>query len=279
MSSTSVISSRRWGSSKLSNGVSYWRKTEHARTIIVVLAALTAIWELSVHLFGIRAFLLPAPSIVIADIFANPLFFGRQSLYTLYVTTAGFMIALVGGVLAAIAIVSSSFIDRTFYTLLVATNSIPKVALAPLFVIWLGTGGAPKIAIAAIIAIFPIVINTTVGLRAIDNDMIDLARSARASRLDIMMKVRFPNALPSLFAGAKIGVSFALIGAIVGEFVAGEQGLGYVILTSQATFNSTRAFAAIVVLGILGTIMFFAIEWIERWMLPWHVSQRAKKGH
>ncbi|RJF69227.1 ABC transporter permease [Rhodopseudomonas palustris] len=259
--------------------MSYWRKTEHARTIIVVLAALTAIWELSVHLFGIRAFLLPAPSIVIADIFANPAFFGRQSLYTLYVTTAGFMIALVGGVLAAIAIVSSSFIDRTFYTLLVATNSIPKVALAPLFVIWLGTGGAPKIAIAAIIAIFPIVINTTVGLRAIDNDMIDLARSARASRLDIMMKVRFPNALPSLFAGAKIGVSFALIGAIVGEFVAGEQGLGYVILTSQATFNSTRAFAAIVVLGILGTIMFFAIEWIERWMLPWHVSQRAKKGH
>ncbi|ABD07791.1 Binding-protein-dependent transport systems inner membrane component [Rhodopseudomonas palustris HaA2] len=259
--------------------MSYWRRTEPARTIVVVLAVLTAIWELSVHLFGIRAFLLPAPSIVIADIVANPVFFGRQSLYTLYVTTAGFLIALIGGVLAAIAIVSSSFIDRTFYTLLVATNSIPKVALAPLFVIWLGTGGAPKIAIAAIIAIFPIVINTTVGLRAIDHDMIDLARSARASRLDIMMKVRFPNALPSLFAGAKIGVSFALIGAIVGEFVAGEQGLGYVILTSQATFNSTRAFAAIVVLGILGTIMFFAIEWIERWMLPWHVSQRAKTGH
>ncbi|MCG6205252.1 ABC transporter permease [Rhodopseudomonas sp. HC1] len=259
--------------------MSYWRRTEHARTIIVVLAVLGAIWELSVHLFGIRAFLLPAPSIVIADIVSHPGFFGRQSLYTLYVTTAGFLIALVGGVLAAIAIVSSSFIDRTFYTLLVATNSIPKVALAPLFVIWLGTGGAPKIAIAAIIAIFPIVINTTVGLRAIDSDMIDLARSARASRLDIMMKVRFPNALPSLFAGAKIGVSFALIGAIVGEFVAGEQGLGYVILTSQATFNSTRAFAAIVVLGVLGTIMFFAIEWIERWMLPWHVSQRANKGH
>ena len=109
-------------------------------------------------------------------------------------------------------------------------------------------------------------------------DMIDLARSARAPRRDIMMKVRFPNALPSLFAGAKIGISFALIGAIVGEFVAGEQGLGYVILTSQATFNSIRAFAAIVVLGVLGTIMFFMIEAVERWMLPWHVSQRSQKG-
>jgi NitT/TauT family transport system permease protein len=258
--------------------MSYWRKTEQTRTIIIVLAVLVVVWELSVRVFGIRSFLLPPPTIVIADIFGNPAFFAKASLYTLYVTSVGFLIALVGGVLLAIAIVSSSFIDRTFYTLLVATNSIPKVALAPLFVIWLGTGGAPKIAIAAIIAIFPIVINTTVGLRAIDNDMIDLARSARALRRDVMLKVRFPNALPSLFAGAKIGVSFALIGAIVGEFVAGEQGLGYVILTSQATFNSTRAFAAILVLGVLGTFMFFMIEAVERWMLPWHVSQRSQKG-
>jgi NitT/TauT family transport system permease protein len=278
MSSTSVISSRRWGLSKQNEPMNYWRKTEQTRTIIVVLAVLVVVWEMSVRIFGIRSFLLPAPTIVLSDIIGNPIFFGKQSLYTLYVTSVGFLIALVGGVLAAIAIVSSSFIDRTFYTLLVATNSIPKVALAPLFVIWLGTGGAPKIAIAAIIAIFPIVINTTVGLRAIDNDMIDLARSARAPRRDIMLKVRFPNALPSVFAGAKIGISFALIGAIVGEFVAGEQGLGYVILTSQATFNSTRAFAAILVLGVLGTIMFFIIEAIERWMLPWHVSQRSQKG-
>jgi NitT/TauT family transport system permease protein len=257
--------------------MNYWRKTEQIRSIIAVLAVLVLVWEMSVRIFGIRSFLLPAPTAVLSDILGNPVFFARQSLYTLYVTTVGFLIALVGGILAAIAIVSSSFIDRTFYTLLVATNSIPKVALAPLFVIWLGTGGAPKIAIAAIIAIFPIVINATVGLRAIDDDMIDLARSARASRRDIMLKVRFPNALPSVFAGAKIGISFALIGAIVGEFVAGEQGLGYVILTSQATFNSTRAFAAIVVLGVLGTIMFFIIEAIERWMLPWHVSQRSRK--
>jgi NitT/TauT family transport system permease protein len=278
MSSTSVISSRRWGFSKQNDLMSYWRKTEQTRTIIIVLAVLVVVWELSVRVFGIRSFLLPAPTVVISDIIDNPAFFAKQSLYTLYVTSVGFLIALVGGVLLAIAIVSSSFIDRTFYTLLVATNSIPKVALAPLFVIWLGTGGAPKIAIAAIIAIFPIVINTTVGLRAIDNDMIDLARSARAPRRDVMLKVRFPNALPSLFAGAKIGISFALIGAIVGEFVAGEQGLGYVILTSQATFNSMRAFAAILVLGVLGTIMFFMTEAVERWMLPWHVSQRSQKG-
>ena len=110
--------------------------------------------------------------------------------------------------------------------------------------------------------------------------MIDMARSARAPDHDIMLKIRLPNALPSIFAGAKVGISFALIGAIVGEFVAGERGLGYVILTSQATFNSPRAFAAIILLSVIGTIMFFIVELGERWFLPWHVSQRnARTAH
>jgi NitT/TauT family transport system permease protein len=256
----------------------WWKQSEYARTVVVVLAVLVALWELSVRFFGIRTFLLPAPSLVLADIANHPVFYTNQSLYTIYVTMIGFGIAVVTGVLAAIAIVSSRFLDRTFYTLLVATNSVPKVALAPLFVIWLGTGGEPKVAIAAIIAVFPIVINATLGLRAVDADMIDLARSARAAGHAIMLKIRFPNALPSMFAGAKIGISFALIGAIVGEFVAGERGLGYVILTSQATFNSPRAFAAILLLGVIGTIMFFVVELFERWLLPWHMSQRNRKS-
>ena len=242
------------------------------------MALVVALWEVIVHAFGIRAFLLPAPSVVIADIFNHPTFFAAQSMYTMYITLYGFFIALVGGVLLAIAIVSSRVLDKMFYTLLVATNSVPKVALAPLFVIWLGTGSAPKVAIAAIIAIFPIVINTTIGLRAIDNDMIDLALSARSSRRDIMMKIRFPNALPSVFAGTKIGISFALIGAIVGEFVAGEKGLGSVILTSQASFNSARAFAAILLLGIIGTVMFYVVAAVEKWALPWHISQRSRRA-
>ena len=277
MSNTSAVSSRRWARSGRTSAVRLWRKAEHTRSVIILLTILILVWEISVRVLGIRSFILPAPTVVLADLANNPWFFGRQSFYTFYVTAVGFMIALVGGICAAMAIVSSRLIERSLYTFLVTTNSIPKVALAPLFVIWLGTGAAPKIAIAAIIAIFPIVINTTTGLRALDSDMLDLARSARASKRDIMLKVRLPNALPSVFAGAKIGISFALIGAIVGEFVAGEQGLGYVILTSQATFNSTRAFAAIVVLGLLGTLLFFAVEAFERRALPWHVSQRARE--
>jgi NitT/TauT family transport system permease protein len=259
--------------------MSLWAKTEYTRTVVIVLVTLTIVWEAAVRLLHIKAFILPAPSKVFLDIFNYPQFYFEQSLYTIYVTMVGFAMAVAFGVALAIAIVSSKFLERTLYTLLVALNSVPKVALAPLFVIWLGTGGAPKIAIAALIAVFPIVINTTLGLRAIDPEMIDLARSARATKRHVMMKIRFPNALPSIFAGAKVGISFALIGAIVGEFVAGEFGLGYVILTSQSTFNTPRAFGAILLLGVIGTIMFFVVDLCERWLLPWHVSQRGAEAN
>jgi NitT/TauT family transport system permease protein len=255
-----------------------WQRSEYARTVATVLLLTIGAWELAVRMFGIRTFLLPPPSLIAAEIFNHPGFYAFQSLYTIYITAIGFALAVICGIGLAIAIVSSKFLDRTLYTLLVASNAVPKVALAPIFVIWLGTGGEPKVAIAALIAVFPIVINTTLGLRAVDPDMIDLARSARAPNHDVMLKIRLPNALPSIFAGAKVGISFALIGAIVGEFVAGERGLGYVILTSQATFNSPRAFAAIVLLSAIGTVMFFAVELCERWLLPWHVSQRGAKA-
>ena len=252
-----------------------WRESEYARTVVGVLVAAVLVWEAAVHAFGIRTFILPAPSLIFADLARTPVYYLQQSAATIWVTGIGFLIALVGGVLMAIGIVSWRWVDRSLYTLLVATNSVPKVALAPLFVIWLGTGGEPKIAIAALIAIFPVVINAVMGLRAVEPDMLDLARSARASRAAVITKIRFPNALPSIFAGAKVGISFALIGAIVGEFVAGERGLGYVILTSQAAFNTTRAFSALVLLGMIGTIMFFLVELAERLLLPWHISQRG----
>ena len=258
--------------------MAWWRHSEYARTVMLVLLLTVGAWELAVRMFGIRTFLLPPPSLVATEIYNNPGFYAFQSLYTIYITAIGFALAVIFGIALAIAIVSSKFLDRTLYTLLIASNSVPKVALAPIFVIWLGTGGEPKVAIAALIAVFPIVINSTLGMRAVDPDMIDLARSARAPNHAVMLKIRLPNALPSIFAGAKVGISFALIGAIVGEFVAGERGLGYVILTSQATFNSPRAFAAIVLLSVIGTIMFFAVELCERWLLPWHVSQRNARA-
>jgi NitT/TauT family transport system permease protein len=152
------------------------------------------------------------------------------------------------------------------------------VALAPLFVMWLGVGIEPKVAIALMIAIFSIVIDTILGLRSVDPDMLSLAKASRASQWHILFKIRLPNALPSMFAGMKVGIAFALVGAIVGEFVAGQVGLGAMIMQAQGSFDSARAFAAIVLLAVMGTVLFYLVELAERLCLPWHTSQRGQKG-
>jgi len=253
------------------------QRFERVTSIVLVLVGAILLWEIGVIVFRPMEFILPAPSVVVVTFFEAPSYFLKHTLYTLVITLTGFAISVIAGVLCAIGIVYSKFLDRTLYTLLVALNSVPKVALAPLFVIWMGTNSEPKIAIAIAIAIFPIVIDGVLGLRSVDPDMIDLARTSRASPVQILMKIRFPNALPSIFAGMKVAISFALIGAIVGEFVAGEIGLGHVILFNQGMFDTPRVFVALAILGLLGTVLFYSVDLAERLVLPWHVSQRG--GH
>lgn len=255
--------------------LAFVKRWERLWSVVAVLCAAVLVWEIAVAVVRPRAFILPAPSTVFAELLASPAYFVRHTAATLWTTLVGFALALVLGVGCAVGIVYSRFLDRTLYTLLVALNSVPKVALAPLFVIWMGTGAEPKIAIALLIAIFAIVIDTVLGLRSVDPEMVNLARAARASPLAILVKIRFPNALPSMFAGMKVAISFSLVGTIVGEFVAGETGLGHVILVSQGLFDTPRVFAAIVVLGMLGTVLFYAVDLAERMALPWHVSQRG----
>ena len=249
------------------------------RDAVLIVASVLLLWELSVILFKPSPLILPAPSPVIAEFLTTPGVFLRHSGFTLAITAAGFSIAVILGVFLAVGIVYSRFLERTVYTLLVALNSIPKVALAPLFVIWLGTGTEPKLAVAVMLAIFPIVIDTVLGLRSVDPDMLNLARVSKASPLQVLWKIRFPCALPSLFAGMKVAISFALVGAIVGEFVAGGNGLGFQILVAQGQFDTARVFVSLLLLGLMGTVLFYAVDFAERLCLPWHVSQRPQGGH
>ena len=238
------------------------------------------LWEIGVRIFHPAAFVLPAPIAILQELVDAPAFLFRQSMFTLGTTLAGFVLALILGFAAAVGIIYSRFLERTLYTLLVALNSIPKVALAPIFVIWMGTGAEPKIAIALTIAIFATVIDTVLGLKSVDPDLVALARTAHASELQILLKLRLPSALPSIFSGMKIAISLALVGTIVGEFVAGNTGLGQVILQSQGMFQTPRVFAAVILLGVMGTILFYSIEWLEKVLVPWHVSQRVTiAGH
>lgn len=251
-----------------------WAKTESSRLILLTILVLLCIWEVGVRVFEVREFMLPAPSKIIVEFFQSPRYLLMQSLSTLQTTVVGFALAVVLGVVVAIGIVSSRFLDRTLYSLLVALNAVPKVALAPLFIIWLGTGAAPKIAVAMLIAIFPILIDTVLGLKSADPEMLDMARVNQASRAKILWKIRFPNALPSIFSGMKVGVSFALVGTIVGEFVAGGSGLGHVILVAQGSFDTPTVFVALALLCVLGVFLFKLIEIFEKKLLGWHASQR-----
>src|ERR1700722_13792196 len=246
------------------------------RDIVVVLAAALLLWEIGVRIFHPSPLILPAPSMVVVEFFQAPALYLRHLAFTLVMTLFGFVLAVVLGVALAVGIIYSRFLERTAYTLLVALNSIPKVALAPLFVIWMGTGPEPKIAIALMLAIFPIVIDAVLGLRSVDPDMLNLARVSKASSWAVLTKIRFPCALPSLFAGMKVGISFALVGAIVGEFVAGNNGLGTVVLVAEGQFDTTRVFAALVILGLMGAGLFHAVELVEALLLPWHPSHRAR---
>ena len=246
------------------------------RDVVVVLSAALLLWEAGVRLFKPSPLILPAPSAIFAAFLETPGLFMRHLGFTLGMTCIGFALAVVLGVALAVGIVYSRFLERTIYTLLVALNSIPKVALAPLFVIWMGTGPEPKVAIALMLAIFPIVIDTVLGLRSVDPDMLHLARVSKASPWAVLTKIRFPCALPSLFAGMKVAISFALVGAIVGEFVAGSHGIGFQILVAQGQFDTVRVFVSLLLLGLVGTVLFFLVDYAERLLLPWHVSQRAR---
>jgi NitT/TauT family transport system permease protein len=245
-----------------------------AISVILVIGGFFALWELGVRVFAVPNFILPSPSEIAVELASDPMWYARHAAYTVGSCMLGFFLALVLGILAAIGIVYSR-VENTLYTLLVSLNSIPKIALAPLFIIWMGTGASSKVAISMLIALFAIVIDTVLGLRSVDPDVLDLTKSMRATPLQVLWKVRFPTALPAMFAGMKVAISLALVGAIAGEFVASQVGLGYAILTAQGMFQTTRVFAAIVLLGVLGTVLFYLVNLIERWVVPWHVSQRS----
>ena len=251
-------------------------------SLVLVVMALMALWEAAVRIGDIKAFLLPAPSVVLQSIAQKPLWYLQHAYQTLVETFLGFAFAVFFGILIAICIVYSRVLEHSLYTFLVTMNAVPKIAIAPLFVVWLGTGLEPKVAVAALVAIFPIVIDTVQGLRSVEPAMLDLARSLRGSPLKVLWKIRAPCALPSVFAGLKVGISLAFIGAIVGEFISSQGGLGYVVVTSQSNFETAQMFAAILILALLSLLLFNLIELSEHLLLPWHVSRRRDRrpaGH
>ncbi|MDB5592099.1 ABC transporter permease [Enterovirga sp.] len=236
-------------------------------------------WEVAVRILGVRPIMLPPPSAILHELSTAPLWFAEQAVYTTLITLAGFAMAAVLGVAFSILIVEWAVLERILFPLFVALNSVPKVAVAPLFIIWFGTGSEPKIAIAFLIAVFAVVIDSALGLRSVPADTLDLARALHGSRFKVLVRIKLYCALPHIFAGLKVAMSLALVGAIVGEFVSSGRGLGYVILTAQGQFDTARVFAAIAILGVLGVVLIGALDVVERYALPWRHRVAPGSGH
>lgn len=244
---------------------------------ITLILGLALIWDMSVRVFAIPEYLLPAPLDVLARIHQEFPALLRHSLATLKVILVGFGISAVAGVLLALLVVLNRTADRILMPIIVGSQTIPKVAIAPLFVVWLGFGMTPKVVATVLISFFPIVVSTVAGLRAIEADMVDLVRSMGGAPHKVLLKARIPFALPQMFSGFKIAITSAVVGAIVAEFVGADVGLGYVILTASAAMDGTLVWSALLILVVLGILLFVITVQLERAVIPWHVSQRAAR--
>jgi ABC-type nitrate/sulfonate/bicarbonate transport system permease component len=236
---------------------------------LVLLAALVGLWELLVAVLDTRPYILPAPS-AIFGVFAE-----KGDLLPIHIRTtaleaiAGIGAAAVGGVTLAVLIASVPLIRRVLYPIAVTSQTIPMIVLAPLLVVWLGLGIEPKVTVVALVCFFPIVVSTVDGLAAADREMVALVRSMGANRLEVLRHVLIPSAVPSFFAGLKIAAAYAVIGAIFGEWVGAQNGLGIFIIRSRSAYQTDQIFAAIVVIAVLSIALFVAVHLLARVASPW----------
>lgn len=237
------------------------------------------LWELIVWITGVRPYLLPSPSLVVVDLVKHAQEIFGYSIITGYEILLGYFLSILVGIPIGLMIYYSKFLERTIYPFLVASQTVPKVAIAPLLVIWFGWGIWPKIIVAFLIAFFPIVIDTVVGLKATQPEMIYLVRSMGATRMQIFWKISLPNALPNIFGALKVAITLAVVGAVIGEFVASDQGLGYLLVVSQGYLDTPMMFAGIVALSALGIIFFSIIEIMEKIFIPWRNEEKGLESH
>jgi NitT/TauT family transport system permease protein len=251
------------------------RRVRKTLFYLAYVAVLLIAWEGFVRIFGISRLLLPAPSLVASEAIEFGDLIITSSAITLVEAAIGFVIAAVVGIGLALVITYSTIAGTLIMTSLVAVNATPKVAVAPILVIWLGLGLESKIALAFLLSFFPIVVNAIRGFADVPNDLINLYRLMQAKPLQLFTKVRLPSALPAIFDGFKIALPIAMIGAVAGEFVAARQGLGYQIVLAFSNFNAPLVFAAVITIAVEATILFQILVFIENRLLFWRPSKEV----
>lgn len=242
--------------------------------VLVVFLVLFLTWELAVRLFGIKEYLLPPPTRVWTEFVKR----FDPVMASAWVTTqeilAGFALAVVVSIPLAAAISYSRFMENAVYPAIVFLQIVPKIAIAPLFIIWFGFGFTPKVLLVFLLSFFPIVVAAIAGFKSVDPDIMDFARTTGAGGWRLFAKIRLPQALPHIFTGLKVGAALSATAAVVAEFVASDKGLGYLLLQYNGQLETPMVFAIIVLLSLIGLAVYYAVEVVERLTIPWHVSQQ-----
>ncbi|MGW4942759.1 ABC transporter permease [Actinoplanes sp. NPDC004185] len=233
------------------------------------LAVAIGLWWAGTTLFAINTVVLPSPPAVIDGFNRYRQFLVDEAGHTTAATVEGFLLSVAVGVLLGVAIAAWGPFERMFSPLLVAFNAVPKVALAPLVLIWFGYGRTPILAMAFMVCFFPIVLSTATGLTSTPADLVELARSMDASRVQTFARIRLPAALPQIFVGLKVAMPLAVIGVVVGEMQYGESGLGTIIVQTSGQGDTSTAFAAITLLALISIVLYYVLVLVERLALPW----------
>jgi NitT/TauT family transport system permease protein len=243
---------------------------------LLTLLVIVALWQAAVSVLGVPSFLVPAPLTVVARLHQQAGLLATHTLSTLIVTLLGFGGGIVLGIAAALGITMSRAVERFLLPLVVFSQVVPKIAIAPLLIIWFGFSTQGRVIVAFLICFFPILIGTVTGLKSVEAELLDLTRQLRASRWQTFWMLSFPSALPHIFAGLKVAITLAVVGAIVAEWVGSDTGLGYMLLVANGAFDVVLSFSVLVILTFLGVVLFAAVDLLERLVLPWHVSRRLE---
>jgi NitT/TauT family transport system permease protein len=264
-------------SSETNVNVPAWVSLVKMLTPLIGIVGFLLAWQLFVIAYKIPPYLLPTPT-EIAHTFVDQL---PKLLHHGWITTyemlGGYALAVAVAIPLAIAITSSARFNALVMPTMLFFQIVPKVAIAPLFLVWFGIGVTPKILVAFLISFFPIVIDAAVGLRSMSPEMGDLARSMGASRWQVFAQFRLPTSLPYLFSGLKVASTLAIAGTVVGEFVGADKGLGYLLLTTNSNMETSLMFATIVALTIIGLVFYYIVETLEGLLIPWHVTHRIRE--
>lgn len=238
----------------------------------ILIFSLLVIWEISCRIADVPKWLLPVPTDIMIELYQHWDLLLRHSFVTMYEILIGFSFSIVTGTLIGGFIVYSKTLEKTLYPIIISSQTIPIIAIAPILLVWFGYGLLPKVLVVGLIAFFPIAVNTIDGLKSIDEDIVKMMKTLGANKSQIFKKIQIPNSLPYIFTGLRIGMAASVIGAVISEWVGSSEGLGYLMIRSKPQFLTERVFAAIFLLSIIGFLLFLLVNYCEKKIVYWKTS-------